>query len=235
MWPRFERYKKVKQELVGEDNFKSLEMNFRLFIILAAFLMCSCVEKPKDSREQDNDDVSVHELVEKKVQKTFDPTEHPLIFRRTTLIVRDIDKSLALYRDAIGMEVIYDNIIKRKHPTEEGNQEIRLIFLKAQDNFYGVLGLVDYEFNKKDKVNVPVRKEGFGVQNSILLFNTNDLELHFEKIKNTVGVEIITEPSIRKYPSYDGNDIIEVMVSTFYDPDGFLVEYNQPLTKINID
>ena len=29
----------------------------------------------------------------------------PTDFRRTTLIVRDIDKSLALYRDALGMTV----------------------------------------------------------------------------------------------------------------------------------
>ena len=34
--------------------------------------------------------------------------ELPLVFRRTTLIVRDIDDALALYRDALGMEVIYD-------------------------------------------------------------------------------------------------------------------------------
>lgn len=198
-------------------------------------MMCSCQEKDNEKSAQESTDVSGQELVEKTVRNTFDPSEHPLIFRRTTLIVRDIEKSLTLYRDAIGMEVIYDNIIKRKHPTEAGNQEIRLVFLKAQDNFYGVLGLVDYEYNKKDKLDKPVRKEGFAVQNSILLFNTSDLETHFEKIKNTAGVEVITAPATRKYPSYDGTDVIEVMVSTFYDPDGFLVEYNQPLSNFKIE
>ena len=72
-------------------------------------------------------------------------TEEDLYLRRQTLIVRDIDKSLALYRDAIGMEVIYDQMIVRPHKTEERMQEIRLVLLKATDDFIGVLGLVDYE------------------------------------------------------------------------------------------
>ena len=32
----------------------------------------------------------------------------PVDIRRTTLVVRDIDKSLPLYRDALGLKVIYD-------------------------------------------------------------------------------------------------------------------------------
>ena len=86
--------------------------------------------------------------------------------------------------------------------------------------------------NKKDKAEVPIRKEGFAVQNTVLLFNTRDLEARFDQIQNTPGVEVITAPALRKYPGYDGKGVIEVMVSTFYDPDGFLVEYNQPLSEI---
>ena len=32
----------------------------------------------------------------------------PIDLRRTTLVVRDIDASLQFYRDALGMQVIYD-------------------------------------------------------------------------------------------------------------------------------
>ena len=35
----------------------------------------------------------------------------PVDIRRTTLVVRDIDKSLPLYRDALGLNVIYDELI----------------------------------------------------------------------------------------------------------------------------
>ncbi len=76
-----------------------------------------------------------------------DVASEDLIFRRSTLIVRDIEKSLDLYRDSIGMELIYDQIIERN------DNQIRLIFLKTKDDYVGVLGLVDYEYNNP-KVNV---------------------------------------------------------------------------------
>ena len=65
----------------------------------------------------------------------------PVDIRRTTLVVRDIDKSLPLYRDALGLNVIYDELIgggtdadgKAKSPT------VRLVLLRANDTFIGVL------------------------------------------------------------------------------------------------
>ena len=198
-----------------------------IFLVLG-FLFISCQSGTQVSEENS----SLSDEIEETIEESFDPDEYPLILRRTTLIVRDIEKSLALYKDAIGMEIIYDNIIKRKHPTEDGEQEIRLVFLKANHAYFGVLGLLEYDYNKKDKKEVPIRKEGFAVQNTVLLFNTQDLDARFDQIKNTPGVEVITAPSLRKYPSYDGKSTIEVKVSTIYDPDGFLVEYNQPLSDI---
>ena len=35
----------------------------------------------------------------------------PVDIRRTTFVVRDIDKSLALYRDALGLTLLYDQLI----------------------------------------------------------------------------------------------------------------------------
>lgn len=158
----------------------------------------------------------------------------PLSLRRATLIVRDIDRSLALYRDAIGMEIIYDNIIRRPHRTEDRMQEIRLVFLKANNDFIGVLGLIDYEHNNPDHPmhTKPLRKEGFTPGNTVILFNTTELEERWKRIEKVPGVDIINGPTYTEYPSYDGTDIIRVQVTRFYDPDGFLVEYNQPLDKM---
>ena len=164
----------------------------------------------------------------------FDPTAHPIILRRQTLIVRDIDRSLALYRDAMGMEVIYDNTFPRARRDGSGERQIRLIFLKASDPFVGVLGLVDYEAGDPDHPvhDKPIRREGFTPGNSVLLFNTTELEERWPLITQVPGVEVITEPALREYPSYDGSETIRINVTTFYDPDGFLVEFNQPLDKI---
>lgn len=159
----------------------------------------------------------------------------PLTLRRQTLIVRDIERSLRLYRDAIGMEIIYDNIIRRPHRTEDRQQEIRLVFLKANNDFIGVLGLVDYEHGNPDHpVHAkPIRKEGFTPGNSVLLFNTTELEERWPKIEAVEGVEVIGGPTYTEYPSYDGTSTIRVNVTRFYDADGFLVEYNQPLDPIH--
>ena len=67
----------------------------------------------------------------------------PIDLRRTTLVVADIDASLALYRDVIGMQVIYDNYIRtpRDAPSNEAAERAsRLVFLRANDDFIGVLG-----------------------------------------------------------------------------------------------
>ena len=166
--------------------------------------------------------------VDDSVEKTLeDISELPLVFRRTTLIVRDIEKSLALYEDIIGMEVIYDNTMNRPHPDDGREQRLRLVFLKATHSFYGVLGLLEFDYQDAEKITSPIRKTGFAEQNIVLLFNSANLETQFEQIKQLSDVEIVSEPKLTEYPSYDGKSKIKVMVSTFYDPDGFLIEFNK--------
>ena len=104
--------------------------------------------------------------------------EFPLLMRRTTLIVRDIEASLKLYRDGLGMEVIYDQEINRPHSSEDREQRLRLIFLKASHDYVGVIGRIDYEHGYPDHPahTKPVRREGFTPGNAVLIFNTDGLE-----------------------------------------------------------
>ena len=156
-------------------------------------------------------------------------TDYPLVHRRTTLIVRDINASLALYRDVMGMEVIYDEKINRPRAGSEREQRLRLIFLKASHDYVGVIGLIDYEYGYPDHPahTKPVRREGFTPGNAILLFNTNDLETQWKAVERTPGVEVISAPKLTLYPGYGDKPDIAVMVSKFYDPDGYIVELNE--------
>ncbi len=150
--------------------------------------------------------------------------------RRTTLVVRDIDASLKLYRDALGMQVIYDNRIltpRDAGSVEAADRALRLVFLRANDNYVGILGLLQYI--KPHKHATSQGMEPFSVGSSVLLFNTSDLDSRFEKARNTVGVRVVSEPELVEYPAYDGNDVIRVRVSTITDPDGFIIELNQLL------
>ena len=158
--------------------------------------------------------------------------EFPLTMRRTTLIVRDIEASLKLYRDGLGMEVIYDEEINRPHSSEDREQRLRLIFLKASHDYVGVIGLIDYEYGYPDHPahTKPVRREGFTPGNAVLLFNTDSLEDKWPIIENAPGVEVISKPKLTEYPGYGGVGNIRVMVSKFYDADGYILEVNQILT-----
>lgn len=163
---------------------------------------------------------------------TAQPKDFPLVFRRTTLIVRDIQNSLELYRDVMGMQVIYDNQLTRpRKDGQEGTQQLRLVFLKATHEFYGVLGLLEYYYGEK-REEKEIRKEGLSAQNIVLLFNSKSAEKNFKKISELEGIEVLDEPHLVEYPSADGKSKIRVMVSMFYDPDGFLVEYNQLLDEL---
>ena len=156
-------------------------------------------------------------------------SDFPLVHRRTTLIVRDINASLALYRDVMGMEVIYDEEINRPRAGSEREQRLRLIFLKASHDYVGVIGLIDYEYGYPDHPahTKPVRREGFTPGNAILLFNTSDLESQWKTVERTPGVEVISAPKLTLYPGYGDKPDIAVMVSKFYDPDGYIVELNE--------
>lgn len=158
--------------------------------------------------------------------------DFPLLLRRTTLIVRDIETSLALYRDGLGMEVIYDQEITRPHSIEDREQKLRLIFLKASHDYVGVIGLIDYEYGYPDHPahSKPVRREGFTPGNAILLFNVEGLETKWPIITSAPGVEIISEPKLTTYPGYGDNGEIRVLVSKFYDADGYILEVNQILS-----
>ena len=159
--------------------------------------------------------------------------EFPFIHRRTTLVVRDLEASLALYRDALGMKVIYDEEINRPRAGDDREQRLRLVFLKASHDHVGVIGLIDYEYGYPDHPahTKPVRREGFTPGNAILLFNTSTLDSQWKAVEQSPGIEIISPPKLTIYPGYGGVGEIRVMVSKFYDPDGFLIELNQVLAN----
>lgn len=156
----------------------------------------------------------------------------PLDLRRTTLVVRDIDRSLALYRDALGMTVSYDKLIRTPRSAttdEEADRSLRLTFMQANDDFIGVLGLMEY---RKPAKSQPVSELAFEPGTIVLVFNVQDLDERWETVTSTPGVEVVSEPELTNYPSYDGKGTISVMVSVIRDPDGFIIELNQLMSEL---
>lgn len=154
--------------------------------------------------------------------------------RRTTLIVESIENSLRFYRDALGMQVIYDNMIRTPRTAttdEEAELSRRLVFLRANDDYIGIVGLLEYTRPRR-----PIREpepEAFSSGSVVLLFNTTDVNRAYEAAVAVPGAEPLAPPEEVTFPSYDGSSAIRVLTSTLRDPDGFLVELNQLLSEID--
>jgi catechol 2,3-dioxygenase-like lactoylglutathione lyase family enzyme len=151
----------------------------------------------------------------------------PVDIRRTTFVVRDIDKSLALYRDALGLKVIYDQLIgggvdkdgKPRAPS------VRLVLLRANDTFIGALGLMQ----RLQAAPAPEPKfEKAGVGQMIMVINVADLDTRWARIEKTPHIKIDTAPTRVEYPS-PGGGVIPVMFSAVWDPDGNYIELNKLL------
>ncbi len=154
----------------------------------------------------------------------------PIDLRRTTLVVQDLERSLAFYRDALGMRVAYDNIIRTPRDAASdaaAERSLRLVFVEANDDYVGIIGLLEY---RKPRKEPPAqRPAAFSIGTPVLLFNTTDLKATFARARAVPGVEVIEEPVETFYPGYGGQGRIPVIVSTLRDPDGFTVELNQVL------
>ena len=154
----------------------------------------------------------------------------PIDLRRTTLVVSDIDASLAFYRDALGLKVIYDNPIRTPRDAasdDEAERASRLVFLRANDDFIGIIGLLQYI--KPEKPVRPRAPTPFSIGDTVLLFNASDLDARFAAAAAVPGVTVLSEPEEVTFPSYDGTGSIPVRMSTLIDPDGYIVELNQLL------
>ncbi len=153
----------------------------------------------------------------------------PTDVRRTTIIVRDIEKSLALYRDVIGLEVNYDTIVTTSGvalPAGKPGANARLVLLNANDNWVGWIGLMQWIDPPISAGDYPKR---MGPGDVVIILNTEDVEGRCAAAKAVPGVTFTAEPRLQVYPGRDGGAEIRVMGCNFFDPDGILIELNQIL------
>jgi catechol 2,3-dioxygenase-like lactoylglutathione lyase family enzyme len=154
----------------------------------------------------------------------------PTDIRRTTLIVRDMERSLAFYRDGLSLKVVYDEILTRPAPASNpaaGETAVRLALLRGNDTFIGLIGLLEYQNPRLPEPEGGPQRPGIG--DVLLVFNAKDLERRFERVRSTPGVTVASEPALLQYPGGEGNEPIPVLVSSMWDPDGYFVELSQIL------
>jgi len=147
---------------------------------------------------------------------------NPIDLRRTTLLVRDLDTSLAFYEGALGLEKYYDQIITSR----DGSSQSHLVLLRANDPNIGIIGL--WELSDAASAPPPSFTDELVPGEIVLLFNTSDLDEVFPTAAAVNGVTVVSPPTYREYPG-DGVTY-KVMVSMLRDPDGHIVELNNRLS-----
>lgn len=155
----------------------------------------------------------------------------PTDIRRTTIFVEDMERSLLLYRDALGLEVYYDQPVTLSGDGLAAGVPgtvTRLVLMRANDPWVGVLGLLELQDLPLEPPATP--KEKLGIGDIVLVLHNNDLEASYEKAIAVPGVRNFSAPHVSEYPQPDGNGVIRVMGTSFWDPDGIFVEMNQVMT-----
>jgi catechol 2,3-dioxygenase-like lactoylglutathione lyase family enzyme len=181
-----------------------------LVLAIAAFALVGCVTV--------NATVAPETLAEERI---------PIDLRRTTLVVRDIEASLALYRDALGLQVEYDQSLtspRLGRADSDGVNRSRLVLLSANNDYIGMLGLWQFLDQTAHDRRAPDAAD-FTPGDIVLLFNADDVDAAFARASAVPGVTVVSPPAERRYPSPQGD--IVVIVSMLTDADGHTVELNQ--------
>ena len=154
--------------------------------------------------------------------------ELPTLCRRTTLLVADVEASLKLYRDALGLEVVFDKCMPiggKGLPTGVFDAQARLVFLRSHiDHQVGVIGLLQYLDKPIPKPDAARRRLAIG--DSVIVLNTRHAAKRMALIKRLPGIHIQSEGTVDKYPTASGSTVT-VAGNSFFDPDGHFLELNE--------
>jgi catechol 2,3-dioxygenase-like lactoylglutathione lyase family enzyme len=146
--------------------------------------------------------------------------------KRTTIFCRDIEASLALYRDVLGLEVIEDKTVggpAMGKMVQLDDVTMRIVHLRAPGG--PDAGLIGLYCVLAPKIPIAPRPpEGvLHYGQAAVVFSTDDGEAVADDLKRR-GVRFLTPPTqyrVEQDRAYMKSGVYTEMI--FYDPDGLLV------------
>ncbi|MDG2320095.1 MAG: VOC family protein [Rhodospirillaceae bacterium] len=149
--------------------------------------------------------------------------------KRTTLIVRDIQKSVDFYATIMGMKVWYDQEMPvggEVLPAGEPGAQVRVVILQGNDSEVGMLGLMQY-------LDPPVGHPGpyaktIGIGTAMFVASAEDVTVIAARMAASeaeYGHTIHCPPDHDEVPGADGKTI-QLTTMSFFDPDGYFYELN---------
>lgn len=150
------------------------------------------------------------------------------VLKRTTLIVRDAERSLAFYRDVLGLTVWYDDeIVLSGHGLAAGGpgDRTRLVIMQAQDPVIGMLGLL--QFVVPPLAAPAAERQRLAVGDVVFVMQTDDVDAVYRRLADW-GARVHAAPHAFEVRGADGQ-LVRMTTLSFWDPDGYFFEVNQRL------
>jgi catechol 2,3-dioxygenase-like lactoylglutathione lyase family enzyme len=148
--------------------------------------------------------------------------------KRVTLWVRDAEASLAVYRDALGLQVIEDKRlagagIARMVGLEQAS--LRIVHLGAPGMAHGWVGLYAIADTAPAPMRELPRPDGFPrYGQATVVLDVHDMPAIVARLRATPGVRFVTEPTeYRKGTPGDATPPGLYREVIFFDPDGIPV------------
>lgn len=163
-----------------------------------------------------------------------DEQAFPTDFRRLSLIVEDIDETLKLYRDVLEFKVNYDTVVTmsgKALPAGQPGSKARLVLLSSNDPWVGWLGLLQWL-----DPELPEREDKYarmGIGDPVLVFNTEKVDEHCDAAAKLEGIKVTAPAGNTTYPGRAGGDPIVVRTCYLFDRDGYFMELNKIMDRIN--
>ena len=147
------------------------------------------------------------------------------IVKRTTLVVRDIEKSVTFYRDILGMTVWYDDEVVLSGvglAAGKAGDRTHLVIMKCEDPVVGMIGLLEFT---EPALPAPPVPTAVGIGSIVFVWQSDDVQGVFERLQ-AADAHIHAEPHSFEITGHDGSHLKMTSIS-FFDPDGYFIEMNQ--------
>ena len=149
----------------------------------------------------------------------------PNVLKRTTLIVADLERSLAFYRDLLGFSVWYDGEITlsgQSLAAGRAGDRTRLVILRAQDPVIGMLGLLQW---LEPSLPAPAQpRSRLGVGDVVFVLQGDDVVGTHRRLV-AAGARVFSGPHPFEVRGADGS-LLRMTSISFWDPDGYFIELN---------
>jgi catechol 2,3-dioxygenase-like lactoylglutathione lyase family enzyme len=148
------------------------------------------------------------------------------LVKRTTLIVRSLERSVRFYGEVLGLSTYYDDEIVLSGVGLAAGQRgdrTRLVIMRAEDPVVGMIGLLEFTAPRFAEPAAPRTRLGIG--DIVFVMQGDDVHGVHERAR-LAGARIHAAPHEFKVRGADGRELRMTSLS-LWDPDDYFIEYNQ--------